>query len=65
MANRPQIDPERKESASIQVVVRLLPSQANRLRRLAERQQTTMSKLLRGLLDALGKEDTKEEISNG
>lgn len=47
MANRPQLDPKRKQAASEQVVVRLLPAQAEKLRRTAAKRGTSVSELMR------------------
>ena len=47
MANRPQLDPKRKQTASEQVVVRLLPHQAEKLRRAAAKRGTSVSELVR------------------
>jgi predicted transcriptional regulator len=47
MAGRPQIDPKKKQAATETVVVRLTPAQAEKLRRLAAKKDTSVSSVVR------------------
>ena len=47
MANRPQIDPQRVETASEMLRVRVTPTEAKKLRTLAAKRKITASELIR------------------
>lgn len=51
MANRPQIDPERKQAASVQVMVRMTPDQAAKVRKLAKKRGETVSQVVRDAVE--------------
>jgi len=47
MANRPQIDPERKQAASVEIKVRMTPRQAAQVQRMAKQRGETVSAIMR------------------
>jgi hypothetical protein len=47
MAGKPQIDPAGKQAATVLVAVRMTPTQAAKVQRLADRRKVTMSQVVR------------------
>lgn len=47
MAGKPQIDPTGKQAATVLVAVRMTPTQAAKVQRLADRRKVTMSQVVR------------------
>jgi predicted HicB family RNase H-like nuclease len=50
MTNRPQIDPQRVETASEMLRVRVTPTEAKKLRMVATKNKISMSELLRQVI---------------
>lgn len=50
MANRPQIDPKRKQAATEMLRVRVTPNEAAKLRKVAKQQDKTVSQVLRAAI---------------
>jgi len=50
MPNRPQIDPQRVETASEMLRVRVTPTEAKKLRIIAAKKKISMSELLRQVI---------------
>jgi len=55
MANRPQIDPKRKQAATVQVMVRMTPTQAAKVQRMAQRRGVTVSQVMREAVEEAGR----------
>lgn len=51
MANRPQIDPERKQAATFSVMVRMTPKQSEQLKNFAAKRKETVSRTIRFLIE--------------
>ena len=54
MGNRPHIDPKRKQAATEMLRVRVTPSEADKLRKVAAKQDKTMSEVLREAIQQTG-----------
>ena len=54
MANRPRIDPKRQAAASVTLQVRVTPSEADKLRKVAAKQDRNVSDLLREAIQQTG-----------
>ena len=50
MANRPQIDPKRQQAATEMLRVRVTPTEAAKLRKVAKQQDKTVSQVLRAAI---------------
>lgn len=55
MANRPQIDPKREQAATVQVMVRMTPTQAAKVKRIAQRRGVTVSHVMREAVEQVGR----------
>jgi len=47
MAGKPQIDPQQKQAATVQVMVRMTPRQAAQVQRMAKQRGETVSAIMR------------------
>jgi hypothetical protein len=54
MANRPRIDPKRQAAASVTLQVRVTPGEAEKLRKVAAKQERNVSDLLRDAIQQAG-----------